>query len=447
MTEVYFGKNQNQMERVKSTDLMGANAYFTNFDNRIVADTTDKKGLQRSVERTLKVLLLTKNNVVCAASHLTNGVAFSLLSDHRVLLDQQLIIPAFRDDKTEFAQLFTDKGFKAKDKKMQIDFYQNSVQKTVSWDLVTNSNWFRDTVIKGLDTRGSVIRKNLKALSNKQIEELIAEINRKDILDRGTIEFLSRDFDPETQLILKNYRELVYHMSGARVVNSESTLPQENYIDYSLADLHSRQIQLSELQVFWKIFIELLYETLNKPKISVDLLDILSFEDISKIREPILESGFVESYNNFYKIAATTVGRKNENEILFDLNELMKIKSIMENSFKAVFEKELGGYFKKKALKSGTGLVKNTVNMGLGFVPMSNLISGALGIFNEFKSTQFNVLQTFNNVRSLRDYDQYVNGKQQQILHTIKTFDIAEKTMLTDVIELITSTIAQKIQM
>jgi hypothetical protein len=90
-------------------------------------------------------------------------------------------------------------------------------------------------------------------------------------------------------------------------------------------------------------------------------------------------------------IAATSVNRKNENDILYDLNELMTIKSSLENSFKEIFEKELKGYFKKKAIKSSTELLKNTINMGLGFVPMSNLVSGALGIYSEFKSTQFNV--------------------------------------------------------
>ena len=435
------------MERINSFDLTGANAYFTNFDNRIVSTTTNKESLKQSVERTLKVLLLTKNNVVCAASHLTNDFTFKLLSENKILLDKKLIIPAFRKDKEDIAELFGGKSLKQSKKHTYIDFYKDNVQKTVLWDLKTNSNWFRDTFIEGLKSNGSVIRRNLKSLTEKQIKLLIEEIGKKEILDRDTIDVLSKGFDNETQLILRNYRELVYHMSGARVVNSESTLPQENYIDYSLTDFKSRQIQLSELQVFWKIFIELLYETLNKPKLSIELLDTLSFEDIVNIRQPILESNFIENYNNFYRIASTSVNKKNENDILFDLKELMAIKQNLENSFKGVFEEELNSYFKKKAIKSGKGLLKNTVNMALGFVPMSNLISGSIGVYNEFKSTQFNVSQAFDNIKSLKDYDNYVSGKEEQIIKSINSFEIDDKSELIDVIDLITGTISNKVQL
>jgi hypothetical protein len=435
------------MERINSIDLNGANAYFTNFDNRIVASTSDKETLRNSVERTLKILLLTKNNVVCAASHLTNDFTFNLLSNNKILLEKQLIIPAFRSDKKEISELFVTKNISENKRKKYSSFYNDNLSKTVLWDLLPNSNWFRDTFIHGLSTEGSVIQKNLKSLTDKQLKHLISEVSKKQIFDRDTIDILSKDFDYETKLVLKNYRELIYHMSGARVVNSESTLPQENYIDYSLTDFKNRDIQLSELQVFWKIFIELLYEALNKPKLSVELLDILSFEDIADIRQPIQESSFIENYNNFYQIAITSVSKKNEQDILFDLKELMKIKNNLENGFKEIFEKELPVYFRKKALSAGKGLLKNTVNMGFGFIPMSNLISGSIGICNEFKSTQINVAQGFNSLKSINAYDNYTFAKEKQIKKTIDRFDIKEKTELIDVVELITNTISQKIQL
>jgi hypothetical protein len=435
------------MERINSINLTGANAYFTNFDNRIVSTTTNVEGLKKSVERTLKVLLLTKNNVVCAASHLTNDFTYQLLSENKILLEKQLIIPAFRADKTEISELFISKKIKESKRKKYIDFYKDNVSKTVLWELLPNSNWFRDTFVQGLKTKGSVIQKNLKSLTDKQLSLLIEEVSQKEVLDRDTIDVLSKDFDNETRLILRNYRELVYHMSGARVVNSESTLPQENYIDYSLTDFRNRNIQLSELQVFWKIFIELLYEALNKPKLSEELLDILSFEDIANIRQPILETNFVENYNNFYKVAVSSISKKNENDILFDLKELMKIKYNLEDSFKEVFEKELKSYFKKRAISGGKGLLKNTINMGVGFIPWSNLIGGSIGVFNEFKSTQFNISQTFRNLKSLNDYDNYSIGKEKQIINSINSFEISDKSEIIDIIELITNTISQKIQL
>ena len=125
----------------------------------------------------------------------------------------------------------------------------------------------------------------------------------------------------------------------------------------------------------------------------------------------------------------------------------MKIKNNLEDSFKEVFEKELKSYFKKKAISGGKGLLKNTINMGVGFIPWSNLIGGSIGVFNEFKSTQFNISQTFRNLKSLNDYDNYSIGKEKQIINSISTFEISDKSEIIDIIELITNTISQKIQL
>ena len=287
-----------RMNRIESKDLRGANAYFTNFDNRIVKSATDIEILERSIERNLKVLLLTKNNIVCAASHLVNPITYKLLSSNPILLKEAMIIPAFRKDKENISELFEKKEINKERKIKYIEFYDESISKTVLWELQENSTWFRDTFIQGLSSENSVIRRNLKHLKKQEIEDLLLKIKDYKILDRGTIDQLTLHFDMHSQTILRNYRELVYHMSGARVVNCESTLPQENYIDYSFTDFKKQRTQLSELQIFWKIYIELVLEMLNRYKLPIDALDSLSFEDIHSLRQPILNSNFIEKYNH-----------------------------------------------------------------------------------------------------------------------------------------------------
>jgi len=87
-------------------------------------------------------------------------------------------------------------------------------------------------------------------------------------------------------------------MSGARVVNCESALPQENYIDYSLTDFSKHRVMLSDTQVFLKIFFELAFETLYRNALPVEVLDILSFEDIHCLRKPLENSSFRRKYDN-----------------------------------------------------------------------------------------------------------------------------------------------------
>ena len=432
------------MKRVKSTDLKGANAYFTNFDTRIVNSTTNAEFLEHEIERILKILLLTKNNVVCAASHLLNPLSFKLISNNPILLDKELIIPAFRSDKSNFSELFDGKDINENEKEIYTSFYKSHLSKTVLWEVQDNSTWFRNSFLQGLMSDKSVIRKNLSSVSKTKIIKLIERVKEKDTLDRGTVEIELSNFDNNSKTILRNYRDLLYHMGGARVVNCESTLPQENYIDYSFTDLEGRMTELSELNVFWKLYMELLLETLNRYKFPVEALDSLSFDDIYQLRQPILESDFIDNYNRFYQVAAKAITKDGRDDILYNASELMKIKISLETQYKEIFNEQLPSFFKKKALNYGRELLKNTANMGLGFIPFPNVISGFVGLIGEFKSTYFNVLQAFHNLKSISNYDYYTMSKTKLLQKELSQFEIGKGTEMVEIVELIQYALSSK---
>ena len=356
------------MERINATDLKGSSAYFTNFDNRIVNNTLNLDVLKKNAERTLKVLLLTKNNVVCAASHLVNQVAYEIFSENKILLEEELIIPAFVESKEEISELFEKRNKKKKD--ILIPFYEDNLKKTVLWNLADNATWFRDNFVKGLLTEKSVIRNNLVSLTDEQIIDIATQVKGQTVFSRNFIDELSEGFDMDTKRILKNYRELIYHMSGARVCNCESTLPQENYIDYSLADFDQRKTMLSDTQIFCKYFVELLFETLNKYPIPVNVLDLLSFEDISKIRQPIQDSNFIEDYQAIYRTAFYALDKENESDFLYSIKDLMELRDNLEKGFQMVFEKEIPNYLKSKRAGAFADIVKNFLR-GLLFLTFS----------------------------------------------------------------------------
>ena len=435
------------MERVNSSELLGVNAYFTNFDNRIVNSSTNKEALKRSAERTLKILLLTKNNVVCAASHLENPIAFSLFYENPVLLEKQLVIPAFRSDKQDIRELFEGKRISKERKLNMISFYDEKLSKTVLWNLAENSTWFRDTFVNGLTTDNSVIRSNLSGLSDDEVLSIVQDVKRHETLGRGDIEAIVEKYDVRTKRIIRNYRELVYHMSGARVVNCESTLPQENYIDYSLADLEHHRTQLSEVQVFWKLFIELILASLHRYRFPIEALDELSFEDISELRQPISKTSFIRDYNRFYQLAADSISKDSRDDILYNYCELCEIKDSLEKQFNEVFEKELKTFFLKKAKKGGLNLLKNVGALGLGFVPYVGDCIGFLDIALSFKSYQFNVMQTICDAKAVKSLDDYTKYKAKIVQKQIQQFDLNSKSTMLDVVSMIQDTIILKTAM
>jgi hypothetical protein len=66
------------MRRTNPLELCGPRAYFTAFDPKIVARSGDSSELRLQCERKLKLLLLLKSRVVCAASHLSSPIAHAI---------------------------------------------------------------------------------------------------------------------------------------------------------------------------------------------------------------------------------------------------------------------------------------------------------------------------------------------------------------------------------
>jgi len=157
------------MQRIDPETFIGPRAYFTNFDYRIISRCGDLNDLRLDIERRLKILLLTKTTIVCAASHLTSEFAYRLFQANPILLRKGLVLPALRRDKSDISELFEQKRIPSALKEEMIQFYRNSIEYTVNWKLEENAGWFRDAFLRELEDERSVLRKNLKNLAPQQL--------------------------------------------------------------------------------------------------------------------------------------------------------------------------------------------------------------------------------------------------------------------------------------
>lgn len=237
-------------------------------------------------------------------------------------------------------------------------------------------------------------------------------------------------------------------MSGARVVNCESTSPQENYIDYSLTDIKHHQILLSELQIFWKIFLEVAFETMHKTPVPLELIDLLLFEDVCELRQPIERSSFKDRYDELIRKFISYISKNNSDEILYNIEELLSIKDKLSKEFESIFEKELNALLRRKAIKDTKALGKNTLSIGLGiagFFSVVSTISGIGSLILETPAFCVNLSQTFQSLRSLNDYQTYLKGKEMALKNAIQHSEISEKSTLLDIVNMLMETISKRI--
>jgi hypothetical protein len=451
------------MERINPASFYGPRAYFTDFDYRIMPFKRDKEVYRREVERRLKILLLTKNTVRCAASHMVNEFAYNLFKDNPILLTEKMIIPGLRkdlehitdylDEKTSAGKYAPRKFRIANDLKEEMKiFYREYVNKVVDWELMENTTWFRATILKALKDENSVIRRNLPSLSKGKLDSLLSEIERGEILSRGIILESISTWSKREKRILLNFVNLIYHMSGARVTNCESALPQENYIDYSLTDFSEHRVALSDTQIFLKIFFELAFETLSKHPLPVELLDLLSFEDINHLRKPIEKSLFRKKYDELIQKSVQVI-RKSETDpedVVYDIEEPLEILEQVSKTFDEIFKQELPEFLKRKHKETTKELQKTTLSLGLGvagLIPYVGSVATTFSLLQSSCETFVNLNQSLRSKREIHNRDLYLKNKERVLRQLIEKYPISEKSALLDTLDLLVNTISTKIKL
>ncbi|MFW9879785.1 MAG: hypothetical protein ACFFG0_42465 [Candidatus Thorarchaeota archaeon] len=192
------------MERIEPVTLKGNNDYFTDFDYRILSRIGTTEEIDNYIQISLKEKLLTKNTLVIAASHLTSEYVYNLFRKFPLALKSGLIMPAFPRDKIDLSELFEDK--QGKEKEDIINFYKDNISKTVLWDLASNSKFFKDTFHYNINHETIFHRKLKRILNEKEINELIEEIEKSELLSRETIENFTKKYPASQELIL-NFRD------------------------------------------------------------------------------------------------------------------------------------------------------------------------------------------------------------------------------------------------
>lgn len=444
------------MERIEPATLQGPRAYFTDIDHRIVSRSQNKQSLRSEVEHRLKVLLMTKGIVVCAASHLTSPFAYYLFRDNPILLSKGLVVPALRKDRRDIADVF--EGTDVPDisrslKKEMVRFYQDNMTKVVVWDLFDNSSWFRSAFLHHLRTENSVLRRHLKTASKKKIAAMIQKVELGPLLDRTTIEELSQELKGADRISLLKFRELVYHLSGSRVVHCEGNLPQGDYIDYDLSDLSEGNTSLSEVSVFWKIFLELAFDTLRRPNLPIDVLDLLSFDDINQVRQPLLDGGFQAKYDEIVRRSVQAIVSDAPGQTLLQVSEMMPIRDNLASTFAEVFEEEFGGFAKKKSRSLGgrQASIKSGISLALGVATLSPdpitkipaIIGGTLMGVHAFI---VNLSSTLRTPKGVNQYRTYLERREAVLRKIINESKISDKTPLLDAVDVLASYLSERLR-
>jgi len=320
--------------------LSGPRSYFTDID------PTDPNYNKMDAIAKLKLQLLTKERIVIAASSLFHDIGLVIFTDNKDLvpaLEDGIIVPAIRNEFEGVEAFFYNKTEYSEKSK---SFFTQHVGYSIPWDLMENSNWFKHHFFKALSDPNSVLR--LKGGLNEQqaldvsgkLNELInSENHSNQFLQRKHIQEAAKYYPSRLESFLNNYANLVYRLSGSRVVNSEGHFPQSNLTKLEIA---GNEKILSDDNIFWDIYSETVFSYLGTAiRLSPNRLDNLTFSDILKIRQSFFDDGFSHEYDNLIALVKQKADISDPDRLILHMHEISILATQLKKSFSAKVKYEL----------------------------------------------------------------------------------------------------------
>jgi hypothetical protein len=331
---------------INPTDLKIPRVYFTEFDrvtySQVAWAAEDVEEIKRNLERKVKLLGLIKGVVIIATSHLFESeLAQEFIRENPIVLEEGIILPALISKYSSFSDFLSAKREESKEQEKYLGsdkdeinlLLSNSVDAVVKWDVHLTSQWFKQRLLQDLQDERSVLRFNLSAVPPSLITDVSSYIRELESPSRGEIYNIAKSSGNKTLWTrLCDYTDFIYYLSGAHAVNSEGILPQENLIDFSITDLARGKTKLSEYEIFYRMFISIIKDKTQK-FFPVEILDMLTFEDIVELRKTLLHSGFVDKYNRLLEKTKQRVEITDTEQLILSVNELSQFENELHSIF------------------------------------------------------------------------------------------------------------------
>lgn len=339
-----------------SFDHLNANrVYFTEFDRATYSQVAwiedDIEEIMLSLERKIKLLALTKGHIVVAASHLLESeLARELLLPCPELFSERIIVPALRNDYASCTDFLEAKqqSDAAGERELYLGDEQREMAQLIDasvlvarWNPAETSGWFKTRLVGDLRDDTSLVSIHLRAKGLHVPEVLCREIDEFPNLSRGTIyKATERHGNLPFREIVNAYADFLYYLSGAKAVQSEGVLPQENIVDFSFTDLEDQTVSLSEHEVFFKVFIDTV-KAATSTHFPADFLDALTIEDTVRLHQIASDEQFIRKYNLIQQRTKDGLTLSDPERLVLLMEELLEYEGELHTQFSQTIDAEL----------------------------------------------------------------------------------------------------------
>jgi len=375
------------MKSVSPDSIERSRVYFTEFDrvtySQVAWTAADVEAIRRNMERKLKLVALVKGHVVIAASHLLESeLAQEVLFSCPRLFSEGVIVPALRSGFARFEEFLDAKIAEGKEsaqyegdaRREMAQMLDSQVALAMRWEVSEAAGWFKERLLSDIADERSLLRSCLRESGAVVPPSLVSQIGEVSQLSRQDTYVLAKNTgDKNLWHIMCEYADFVYYLSGAKAVCSEGLLPQENLVDFTLSDMANGRTHLSETEVFFKIFVDLV-KAATRTHFPLDVLDSLSMDDVLDLHAIAVEGRFVEKYNAIQEKTKEGLTIHDPERLVLLMEELEQFERELHKEYQAAIEKEVPRYRKNRKIAKATKFLDSTACL---FLPGWGVAEGA----------------------------------------------------------------------
>lgn len=234
--------------------------------------------------------------------------------------------------------------------------------------------------------------------------------------------------------LLSNYTDFIYYLSGAQTTDSEGVLPQENLLDFSIGDLAGQKTRLSESEVFFKIFIDII-KARTSTYFPTDVLDAFSFHDTLDLHEIAISSLFTEKYNAIQKKTKQALTVHDPERLVLLMDEIDKFEQDLKNEFDKAINIEMTVRQKEKTKNESRKLLHNLASL---FIPYYGTPGSSTKIL-------INGLQLVGKRDIAKKIEKKYDQGIQSFERILERMHIADKQILIDFVDNIKKKYSEKL--
>ena len=144
-------------------------------------------------------------------------------------------------------------------------------------------------------------------------------------------------------------------------------------MDFSLSDMVGGRTNLSDMEVFFKMFVDLV-KAATCTHFPVDVLDTLTIDDILDLHAVAVEDRFVEKYNMIQERTKEGLAIRDPERLVLLMEELEQFEQQLHEEYRTAIEKELPRYRRDLKTLEAAKFLNATASL---VIPAWGLVTGS----------------------------------------------------------------------